>query len=314
MDTHSLFPKDRRVAASDGTPLAYTVLGDGPAVPVVLASGWSCPDAYWAALAPYLAERGHRVVLPDTRGHGASGLPRDPGPRARNLRAEDFTLARVARDLLEVCDDAGIAHAVFVGHSMGVQTILDAFRQARERVRALVAVAGAYENPMRTFAGLPFADALYPLGRVAVQAAPRAALPVYRWLLTRHRFAHWGAVRMRAAAPTIAFEPFRAYLSHLASRDPLILFKLLEGMRTHSAADVLPTIDVPFLILAGSKDWFCPPRIQKRMHELVAGSELVWFDEGHHTLPLDDPDGVCAAVGAFLDRHGLGGEPAEQAS
>ena len=39
---YARFDKERRVAADDGTPLAYTVRGaDGPRVPVLLANGWS---------------------------------------------------------------------------------------------------------------------------------------------------------------------------------------------------------------------------------------------------------------------------------
>src|SRR5712691_415554 len=71
--SYHLFTKDRTFRVSDGTPIAYTVRGTGASgLTVVLANGWSCPDAYWAHLVPHLEERGHRVLLPDTRGHGDS--------------------------------------------------------------------------------------------------------------------------------------------------------------------------------------------------------------------------------------------------
>src|SRR5438067_13772461 len=84
--SYHLCRKDRTFRVSDGTPTAYTARGAGASgLTVVLANGWSCPDAYWAHLVPHLEERGHRVLLPDTRGHGDSGLPRKPGYRCRNL-------------------------------------------------------------------------------------------------------------------------------------------------------------------------------------------------------------------------------------
>ena len=59
-----------------------------------------------------------------------SGLPRHPGRGARNLRDEDVAIPRLAADLLAVLDDAGVDRVVLVGHSMGVQTSLEAYRQA----------------------------------------------------------------------------------------------------------------------------------------------------------------------------------------
>ena len=133
---YALFAKDRRVVVDDGTTIAYTVLGaDGPEPPILLASGWSCSDSYWVDLVPRFLDRGHPVVLPDTRGHGMSGLPRHPGRGARNLRDEDVAIPRLAADLLAVLDDAGLDRVVLVGHSMGVQTSLEAYRQHRDRFR-----------------------------------------------------------------------------------------------------------------------------------------------------------------------------------
>ena len=296
-----LFDKNRSVLVSDGTHIAYTEM-KGTRLPVVLANGWACNDVYWTDLAPYLAGRGHRVVLPDTRGHGESGLPRPPGWRARNISVADMSLERIAADLLEVCDDAGVDEAVFIGHSMGVQTILEAYREAPGRVLGLVAVAGPYENPLRTLYGEPYAHHLFPVAKFGIQLMPRLLMPAYQVLLSQDRIGHWGAVRMRAAGPKLTRERFAPYMAHLATRDPLVLFKALESMRDHSAADVLPEVDVPFLILAGEQDSFTPPAAQERMHGLAPNSELKWFAGAGHCLPIEEPDAVDEAIGEFLDK------------
>ena len=49
---YALFEKNRLVHVSDGTPIAYAELGHGHRIPVVLANGWSCSDAYWVAIGP----------------------------------------------------------------------------------------------------------------------------------------------------------------------------------------------------------------------------------------------------------------------
>ena len=300
---YAVFDKEQKVHVSDGTCIAYTVRGDGSRVPVVLANGWSCCDAYWAFVVPFLEERGHVVVLPDTRGHGESGLPRSPGFRARNITVDDMSVERIARDLVEVCDAAGVGPAVFAGHSMGVQVILEVFRIAPERVLALVPVAGPYENPMRTLYGTAYLDRVFPLARMGLEWSPlyEAVLPAFRRLL-RAPWSRRGAIAVRAAGEKLDAENFAYYMEHLATRDPLVMFKAAESMRRHSAADVLPKVDVPMVILAGSKDTFSPPAVQQKMHELAPGSELVWFEDAGHTLPLEEPDAINDALAEFLDR------------
>ncbi|HET8618358.1 MAG TPA: alpha/beta fold hydrolase, partial [Acidimicrobiales bacterium] len=64
------------VTTDDGARLAVTDAGDritlgGPA-PVVLAHCWTGSRAVWAPVARRLVAAGHRVVLYDQRGHGAS--------------------------------------------------------------------------------------------------------------------------------------------------------------------------------------------------------------------------------------------------
>src|SRR5437879_10348347 len=93
----AVFEKERQVHVSDGTCIAYTRRGDGVHLPVVLANGWSCCDAYWAFVTPFLEERGHLVVLPDTRGHGEPGLPRAARCRARHITVDDMPAERRAR-------------------------------------------------------------------------------------------------------------------------------------------------------------------------------------------------------------------------
>ena len=151
-EEYACFPKDRFITTTDGTQIAYTVIGDGDDLPILFVNGWSCTDTYWSGIAPVLVESGHRAVLVDTRGHGQSGLPRPPGFNSFGLRPEDVSVERVAADFIEVLDDAGIERAAFAGHSIGVQLIFEIYRQAPQRVAALLPVAGTFENPAQSFA------------------------------------------------------------------------------------------------------------------------------------------------------------------
>ena len=78
---------------------------------------------------------------------------------------------------------------------------------------------------------------------------------------------------------------------------------MMGEQRKHVTADFLPTIKAPALIVAGRKDLFTPPTVQQRMADLIPGSEIVWFGEGGHMLPIEEPEGIVDAMRDFMDRR-----------
>lgn len=89
---------------SDGTTIAWDRRGSGP--PLVLVHGITDTRRSWDLMVDDLAAD-HDVVTVDLRGHGESD------------KADDYSLARMATDLAEVCADIGLASPVLVGHSLG---------------------------------------------------------------------------------------------------------------------------------------------------------------------------------------------------
>ncbi|WP_030706966.1 alpha/beta fold hydrolase [Streptomyces sp. NRRL F-2580] len=101
--------------SADGARLHVEVHGDEGAPAVVLAHGWTCSTAFWAAQVRALAAT-HRVIAYDQRGHG-----RSPAARVHSTTA-------LADDLVAVLG-ATLApgeRAVVAGHSMGGMTIMAA--------------------------------------------------------------------------------------------------------------------------------------------------------------------------------------------
>ncbi|MEU6253262.1 alpha/beta hydrolase [Streptomyces sp. NPDC047043] len=101
--------------SADGARLHVEVHGPESAPAVVLAHGWTCSTAFWAAQIRDLAVD-HRVIAYDQRGHGRS--PASPACSTEAL-ADD----------LEAVLEATLAtgeKAVVVGHSMGGMTVMAA--------------------------------------------------------------------------------------------------------------------------------------------------------------------------------------------
>nr|WP_236779066.1 alpha/beta fold hydrolase [Agromyces seonyuensis] len=133
------------VDASDGVALAYRVFGGADADPdlrpVVLVHGFASSGETTWGLTGWIArmlESSRAVVVPDLRGHGASGKPRE---------AAAYTPERLGRDLLAVADAAGAEEVDLVGYSLGTRVISAFAALAPERIGRIV-FGGAGERPM----------------------------------------------------------------------------------------------------------------------------------------------------------------------
>jgi 3-oxoadipate enol-lactonase len=301
LDGALVFPRDRAVESFDGTRIAYTVLGDrGPWVALV--PGFGCSDTFWRLLGPELA-RDRRVIVWDLRGLGASGYPRRPGYRARNLSTEDFSIESSARDLEAILDGEGAAASSLVGHSLGGQTILEAYRRASHRVSALVFLTAPFESPLRTFYGRD-ATRAFQAFEASLKLLPRPAILLWRALfLLDPRIPHTLGRAVRAMGPGARVQDMAAYYRHLGGLDPLVMLKMARAMREHSARDVMPTVRVPSLVVAADLDTFCPIGLARIMHESIPGSELHVLEGAGHAAVIEKPDEVNRRVREFLDRN-----------
>ena len=114
------------------SPAGVTIVADhwaGPRSPVVLAHGGGQTRHSWGGTARTLAERGHRVVSIDLRGHGDSTWAAD----------RDYSMAAYRDDAVAVVEWVG-APVVWVGASLGGMTGLHAVDAAPHRFAALVLV------------------------------------------------------------------------------------------------------------------------------------------------------------------------------
>ncbi|MEV6649290.1 alpha/beta hydrolase [Streptomyces sp. NPDC051219] len=114
--------------SADGSRLHVEVHGPAGAPAIVLAHGWTCSTAFWAAQIRGLAES-HRVIVYDQRGHGRSPAPTSAGGYSTHALADD--LEAVLAAALEPLEKA-----LLVGHSMGGMTLMASSGRAKFREHA----------------------------------------------------------------------------------------------------------------------------------------------------------------------------------
>jgi pimeloyl-ACP methyl ester carboxylesterase len=259
---------------------------------VVLCDGIGCDGYVWKYLRPVLAEH-YDILHWHYPGHG-----RSPAPRPEQWR---LSIADLADDLSAVLDDAEIDRAIVFGHSMGVQVSLETYRRHRDRVAALGLFCGAPGNPLRTFRRTEALERLLPGVRAAVSRAPRLAARLARSLIPTG-LSYAIAAQVEVNGRLLDQADFMPYLRGLADVDPTLFLAMLAEAGRHSARDLLPYIEVPALVVAGTRDGFTPPELSTAMAEEIPGAELIEVVDGSHTAPLERPHFVNAAVVTFLAR------------
>lgn len=123
----------QRFRGRDGVELAYRERGEGR--PLVLFHGFTGSASQWVehGQAAVLAERGHRVVLPDLRGHGESARPHDPVSYPSDVLVDDG-LALIA--------SLGLDDYDLGGYSLGGRVVLRMLARGARPAHAIVAGQG----------------------------------------------------------------------------------------------------------------------------------------------------------------------------
>ena len=90
------------------------------------------------------------------------------------------------------------------------------------------------------------------------------------------------------------------YMEQLARTDLRSYAALVQTLQDHDAADLLPTIDVPTLVVAGDKDVFTPIRLAHEMVRRIPNAELLVIPAGTHAALMEQPELLCLRMEKFL--------------
>lgn len=88
----------------------YAAAGEAARLPVICLHGLTRNSSDFDELAPWLAARGHRVIVPDIRGRGYSDY---------DSNHQHYALETYVDDVRMLCELLGIGRAIFIGTSMG---------------------------------------------------------------------------------------------------------------------------------------------------------------------------------------------------
>ena len=256
--------------AVDDIELFADIRGDGEAV--VLLHGFPLTHRIWEATARALA-REYRVIAPDLRGMGASGLSTGP-----------YLMEQLAGDIAAMLDALGIERATVVGHSLGGYVALAFARMYDARVARLALVTSRLGADTPEIAQSRRELAARVEAENAVDAVLDTMLP-----------------RSMAAENLAALE--RTVREIARKNTPAGLAAMLRGMAMRDDAhDIAAELSMPVTVIAGAEDRGISLDEARASAAGFPNADLVVLERVGHLPMLEDPAGLERALRALLAR------------
>lgn len=260
-----------RIRSGDAE-IVYRVMGAGP--PVVLLHPFPVNHEFWLPVANALAAS-YRLVMPDLRGHGASGAGEGPA-----------TMTKHADDLARVMDAAGVPRAPIIGVSIGGYVLFEFWRRHRARVSSL--------GLMNTKAGAVGTEARAGRLKAAEDVLQYGTEPFFTGLVQKLL-----GRTSRETRPDLV----EGALQMMRKTPAASVAAVQRGMAERpDSVETLKTIKVPTLLVTGDEDEMTGVKEAELMRKHISSSELKVVAKAGHYSPWEQAEEVTRLLRAFLDR------------
>lgn len=243
----------------------YYYFDAGAGTPILLLHGFGNTGRAWTPQVVELRRLGHRVIVPDLLGHGASG------PVKQVLTAREQAKAIVA--LLQFL---GLESAVLIGLSLGGMIALEVAADYPDAVDKLI-VAGTF----RTMATLP---------RQKMLNAWITAIDQPEGCVKRFTSSWTELVGQAFANSPAGLAWYQAWHAQAALQAPRDHIHWCEGMKFYDVSQRLDQITAPTLVLAGEADTMSPLGDAQEISAAIKSAELAVVPGSGHVFNLS-----CAA-------------------
>lgn len=254
---------------------------------IVLVHGLASNSLLWQGAATALAERGHRVVAIDQRGHGQSTKPES-----------GYDMATVTRDLaalLEVLASRGFDRPVVAGQSWGGNVVVELAHRHPDLTRGVIAVDGGFLELQAHFPN--WEDCASALAPPNLLGTPATRMREYM----RSAHADWPESGIEGQMGNFevlndgTIRPWLSFDRHL---------QVLRGLWEHRPSELFPAISIPVMFVPADHDHgvFAATKrhsVQRAIEALSRG-RVEWFHGADHDLHAQHPERFADVVSAAI--------------
>lgn len=287
--------------------VAYEEHGPPTGNPIVLLHGFPYSPRAFDAVAPVLAERGHRVIVPYLRGYGPTRFLSETTPRSGQQAA-------LGADLRDLIDALGLQRPIVAGYDWGGRAACIVAALWPERVRGLVSVMGYNIQDIAGSQTPVSAEAEYRLWYQYYLHTPRGVAGL---TADRRGFAR---LLWRLWSPGWAFDDATFDASAAAFDNPDFVDVVVQSYRhrfgyaagdpalepVEAALALQPPIGVPSIVLDGAQDGVTPAKPDSEMRRFTALVRREIVPGAGHNLPQETPDTMVRAILELVNREPAG--------
>lgn len=246
--------------------------GDDPAL--VFVHGLACDHTAWRHQTPFFAAK-HRTLAIDLPGHGTSEVLDAP-----------YTQELFAEAVVAMLDAASVDRAVLVGHSMGAEVCRVVAERHPEKVRALVAVDGAFLFPPADSATRDKLQAEYT--NIAALFGSASHDENMRAFVN-------GMLIPETSATTRS-----TFLDMMTGTSPLVVRRIMDDFTRIDRWEHRKALDVPVFALVADSSAAQEPGLKEKLATLFANLRYEEAASTDHFLMFEKPDEMNARIEAFL--------------
>ncbi|MEV7388401.1 alpha/beta hydrolase [Streptomyces sp. NPDC091215] len=294
--TRRSFGPVRQISAGE-LSVGYVEVGPAHGRAVVLMHGWPYDIHSYTEVAPLLAAKGYRVIVPYLRGHGTTRFL--SGKTPRNAQQSVFAV-----DIIALMDALRIDKAILAGYDWGSRTgdIIAALWP--HRCKALISVTG------------------YLIANVEANKMPSPPKSEWAWWYQYYFATERGVLGLKEYrrdlarlvwkfnSPTWNFDDATFDRTAAAFSNPDYVSIVIDNYRWRlglvkgeSRYDGLeerlaagPVVAVPTITIDGAHDPFTPPGNGSAYRKKFTGAYAHRTLDVGHNVPQEDPQGFAAAV------------------
>ncbi|HEV7136647.1 MAG TPA: alpha/beta hydrolase [Steroidobacteraceae bacterium] len=261
---------------SNGITLSYHDSGSG--APILFLHSFGHNKNLWFPQLTHFLEKGFRVLAPDMPGHGDSSY--DPA-----LHGVD----QMAQCYIELLESLGVRKAILAGISMGGYIALRMWARRPDLIAGMVLSNTKAEKD---------SDEIVARRRAQIANIHKRGLEHFVTIGAPKRLSPLTLERRPWVLDTIKLLNYTVPAGVNAAT--------LEAMaRKEDDTKVLPTINVPVLVMAGSDDIFIPKDSPGNLHRGIKGSRFHEIAGTGHVSSLEAPTEYNRVMEEFLQSAGL---------
>jgi 3-oxoadipate enol-lactonase len=257
-------------ATINGIEIAYT--DDGSGTPVVFIHGYPLSRRMWDPQVQALKAQARCIAI-DLRGHGESQAP-----------LWFATVDIYADEVAGLLDHLGIERAVICGFSMGGYVAFAFLRKYPRRALGLILAdtRPQSDTPEGKQARFNAAQTAHTQGQKAIADAMLPRLLSEKTVSERSDL-------VRAVREMMESNPVTGMAADL-----------MAMAERPDSLELLPSVNVPTLIIVGEEDGLTPPADAQLMADKIASSKLETIPGAAHLSNLERPEAFNGAVSEFL--------------